>query len=90
VVLATFAGAVVLGVAESSPGALDVLDRGVRRFGAGVGHAGGDQDLDLGPPLADRVEQLVGFGHLRDEYVVAQAHLLVSGLVHVGAGQDPA
>ena len=34
-------------VAVAAAGALDLLDRGVRGFGAGVGDAGDDEGLDL-------------------------------------------
>src|SRR4051812_44277339 len=45
--------AVVGGIAVAAAGALDVLDRGVRGLGAGVGDAGDEQHLDRVPPGVD-------------------------------------
>ncbi len=48
------------------------------------------QDFDGGPSAAQGVPQSVGFDHVSDLDVVAQAHLLLVGVGEAGAGQQAA
>jgi len=47
----------VLGVAEASGAAADILDEPVGAFGAHVGDVGAAERFDLGPPVVDGLSE---------------------------------
>lgn len=75
-------------VAVAAPGPLDVLDGGVRGFGAGVGDPGGDEYLDGRPPGVQCVPQPTGLGGVGGVHPVFEAGLGLTGGVEDDGLQD--
>src|SRR5215217_7950815 len=69
-------GLVVGGISVSPASTFDLLDAGVRCFGASVGDAGPDEHLDGEPPGLDGVPEPPGLVHVGGDHVAAQDHLL--------------
>jgi hypothetical protein len=59
------------GSTSISARAFDLLDAGVRCFGASVGDAGPDEHLDGGPPGLDGVSEPPGLVHVGGDHVAA-------------------
>ena len=76
----------VVAVAASCP--LDVLDGGVRGFGAGVGDPAGDEHLDGWPPGVQGGPEPVGLGGVSEADPVVEAGFRGAGVVEGGAGEE--
>ena len=52
----------MFGVAVPPTRPFQLLDAGIRGLGPGIGHAGDQEDFDLGPPGVDGFPQPPGLG----------------------------
>lgn len=78
----------MLVVAVATPGSFDVFDGSVRGFGASVRDAGGDGDLDSGPPGGDGGREPVGLVGSSSGHLSVELDLRDTGSLDGGAGPD--
>ena len=78
----------IVAISEPAPDALDLFHKSVVALGAGVGDAGGDEGVDLGPPGVDGGGQGEQLGDLRVDTPGQEPVQPVAGQVRIATDPD--